>query len=146
MQKDDTPIDRQIFRYWVELRDLRDRSVRELPAKVVQRILLATKGKRERRGETEPDPPERPSEIRIVVQDIDRTWEALDKDDLSRQLRERYADGVFERSLKCQRDPEAEERHWAATKELIRIIARATVRRMLAEEAAKQTQGAPVPD
>ena len=42
-KKDDIPPDRQCFRHWVELRDLRDGTVRELPVKVFQKILLATK-------------------------------------------------------------------------------------------------------
>jgi hypothetical protein len=44
-KKDDLPIDRQCFRYWVELRDLRDGTVRELPVTVFQRTLLVAKNK-----------------------------------------------------------------------------------------------------
>jgi hypothetical protein len=43
MTKDDTPVEKQHFRHWVELRDLRDDTVRELPITVFQRIVLVEK-------------------------------------------------------------------------------------------------------
>jgi hypothetical protein len=138
-KKDDTPIERQMFRYWVELRDLRDGTVRELPVSFVQRILLTTKRKgkgKEKVGGTT-DTQEPPPEIRVRVEDADRIWDARDRDDLARQLREAYPDGVFERTMKCERDLAAEERYWSAMKELIRIIARAAVRKALAADAKK---------
>lgn len=126
-KNDDILMERRMYRYWVELRDLRDGSVRELPVKLIQRILL--KGKRM------DDAPEIPLEIRMRVEDEGRTWEARDKDDLSRQLRKVYPDGTFERSLKCVRDPEAEERVRSAMDGLARIIAETVVRDVLADEA-----------
>lgn len=129
-KKDDTPIERQIFRYWVELRDLRDDTVRELPVTFVQRILLTSSSKAKRKKDAQESPPE----IRVQVQDAGRTWDASDREDLARQLRAHYPDGVFERTLKCERDRAAEEKYWSAMKELIRILARAAMRRAAAEK------------
>lgn len=131
-KKGDTPIERQVFRYWVELRDLRDDTVRELPVTFVQRILLTER--RKSKSKDKNDAQEPPPEIRVRVQDAGRTWDSSDREDLARQLRERYPDGVFERALKCERDLAAEEKHWSATKELIRILARAAMRRAVAEK------------
>ena len=76
-------------------------------------------------------------EISIEVQDIDRVWKASDVEDLSRQLREQYPDGAFERTLKCVRDPEAEERRENALNQLIQLLAEVTVREMLEEKRTK---------
>jgi hypothetical protein len=103
--------------------------VRELPVKIFQRILLVAKNKA--------DPPEAPPEISIEVQDIGRVWKASDLEDLSRQLREQYLDGVFERTLKCVRDREAEERRESALNALVQILAEVTVREMLEEKQTK---------
>lgn len=121
-KKDDRPIEKQLFRYWVELRDLRDDTTRELPITFIKRISLATK----RKADAQELPP---PELRLQVQDIERTWEASDIDDLARQLREPYPDGTFERTLKRERDLAAEERYWSAIEELARILARAAVER-----------------
>lgn len=43
------------------------------------------------------------------VQDGSRTWVAVDLEDLSTQLRGQYPDGTFERTLRSERDLEAEE-------------------------------------
>jgi hypothetical protein len=136
-KKDDTPIERQVFRYWVELRDLRDGTVRELPVSFVQRILLTTKRKGKDKAGGKTDAQEAPPEIRVRVQDADRIWDARDRDDLARQLREAYPDGAFERTMKCERDLVAEERHWSAMEELMRVIARAAVRKALAADATE---------
>jgi hypothetical protein len=80
-------------------------------------------------------------EISIEVQDIGRVWKASDVQDLSRQLRELYPDGAFERTLKCVRDPEAEERRESALNELAQILVEAGVRRML-ETDGKRALGA----
>lgn len=130
--KDDGPFKEQIFRYWVELRDLRDGSVRELPVSFVQKILLATT---KRRGKARaPEAPAPPPKIRMRVQDGERMWDAADRWDLARQLREEYPDGVFERTMECERDLAAEERYNAAMNSLMEIIVRSAVRKMLAEQ------------
>jgi hypothetical protein len=118
-KKDDTPIEKQLFRYLVELRDLRDETTRTLPITFVKRILLASKNKT---GAQEPPP-----ELRLRAEDGGRIWDASDVEDLARQLREHYPDGKFERTLKRERDFAAEERYWSATEGLARIIARAAV-------------------
>lgn len=127
----------QIFRYWVELRDLRDGTVRELPVTFVKRIFLGTK-RRRRSKNVEPAPADPAPELRVRVRDDGREWDAADRDDLARQLREAYPDGAFQRTLKCERDLEAEERHRSAIESLARIIAEATVEKWLAEETKKK--------
>ena len=124
-KKDDIPTDRQCFRHWVELRDLHDGTVRELPVKVFQKIVLVAKDRYNVRKV--------PPEISLEVQDIGRTWKASNIEDLRRQLREQYPDGAFERTLKCVRDPEAEERRESALNELARIFVDVAVREILAE-------------
>jgi hypothetical protein len=47
---------------------------------------------------------------------------------LARQLREAYPDESFERTLRCERDTAAEERHSNAINELARIVANAAAR------------------
>jgi hypothetical protein len=75
----DLPVNRQCFRQWVELRDLRDDTVRELPVTVFKRILLVAK-KKAATHEAAP-------EIRLRVQDVGRIWEASDLKDLARILK-----------------------------------------------------------
>ena len=128
-KKDDIPTDRQCFRHWVELRDLRDGTVRDLPVKVFQRILLVAKNKTV--------PADAPPEISLEVQDIGRVWKASGLEDLSRQLREQYPDGAFERTLKCVRDPEAEERRESALNALMQILVEVMVRQILEERQTK---------
>lgn len=119
--KDDIPIESQLFRYWVRLRDRRDDTTRELPITFVERIVLATKSKTNAQ--------EPPPELRLRAQDIGRTWDASDVEDLARQLRDHYPDDVFERTLNRERDFAAEERYRSAIGELARIVARAAMRR-----------------
>jgi hypothetical protein len=93
--------------------------MRELPIKFFRRISLTAK--------SEADAQEPPAELRLRAQDVGRTWEASDMEDLARQLREHYTDGVFERSLHRERDLAAEEKYWSAMEEFARIVARAAV-------------------
>ncbi len=122
-KEDDTPIEKQHFRHWIELRDLRDDTVRALPVTIYQRIALVAKKKGVK--------PDTSPAIRLEVQDAGRTWEALDLEDLARQLREHYLDGAFKRTLKCERDPAAEERYRSALNGLAQILAEVVVREML---------------
>lgn len=123
-RKDEVPADQQHFRYWVELRDLRDGATRDLPMTCVRKILLVPKVKEE----------DTPSRLEIHVQDGTRTWVAADLNDLSAQLRGQYPDGAFERTLSRERDLAAEQRYRAAMDELIRILARAVVNDLFARE------------
>jgi hypothetical protein len=89
--------------------------------KAFTRIHLPT-----RKGEVQ-----QPDEQILSVQDGLTTYEANGLDQLARQLREAYTDGSFERTLKCERDTAAEERHSDAINELARIVAHAAVRQFL---------------
>ena len=111
----------EIFRYWVEIRDLREDSTRNLPLKAFTRIHLPT-----RKGEVQ-----QPNEQILSVQDGVTTHEANSLEQLAGQLREAYPDGSFERTLRCERDTAAEERHSDAINELARIVAKAAVRQLL---------------
>jgi hypothetical protein len=120
-RKDDTPIEGQLFRYWVRLHDRHDHTTRELPITFVERIALVTKSKTNAQ-----DPP---LELRLRAQDIGRTWDASDVGDLARQLRDHYPDDVFERTLNRERDFAAEEKYRSAIGHFARILARAAMRR-----------------
>ncbi|HKS54553.1 MAG TPA: hypothetical protein VJS12_04670 [Steroidobacteraceae bacterium] len=72
-----------------------------------------------------------PNEQIFSVQDGLTTREADCLDQLARQLRDAYPYGSFERTLKCERDTAAEERHSDAINELARIFAKADVRQLL---------------
>jgi hypothetical protein len=125
----DTPREEWCFRHWVELRDLRDDTVRVLPVAVFQRIALVSKSKSHAL--------EKPPELCLEVQDVGRVWKASSVDHLATQLREAYPDGVFVRTLKCERDREAEEKRRTALDSLAEILAEATVRRMLEDGPTK---------
>lgn len=49
---DDGTLDKQIFKWWIELRDLRSGSVRELPLEELARIHLARKNETQRPNES----------------------------------------------------------------------------------------------
>ena len=103
---------------------------------VFQTIALVSKNKS--------DELEKPPEISLEVQDVGRVWKASSVEQLATQLREAYPDGVFVRTLKCERDLEAEQRRRTALNSLIELLAEVTVRRMLEEgPTADSTQ---VPD
>lgn len=103
---------KQLFRYWVEVRDLKTASVRHLPLKTVIRISLAPKELQ----------PESPRQELLQVSDGSATIEAKDLDDLAAQLREKYPDDAYQRTLHRQRDPEAEERRAQAINKLSEIL------------------------
>jgi len=120
-----TPREEWCFRHWVELRDLRDDTVRVLPVAVFQTIALVAKSKS--------DELEKPPEVSLEVQDVGRVWKASTVEHLATQLREAYPDGEFVRTLKRERDLEAEERRRTALNSLIELLAEVTVRRMMEE-------------
>jgi hypothetical protein len=117
--------DRQIYRYWVELRDLRDGSVRVLPLQAFKRIHLPTKK----------EAPHLPDEVELQVEDGTGVIKARDIDDLVAQLRLKYPDGAFERFLRRERDKEAEERKAEAMEGLIKILAKAVYDDLMREQA-----------
>ncbi len=110
--------DEQIFRYWVEVRDLTNGSVLSLPLSAFARIHIPRK-----KNEAQ-----RPREEILRLQDGSAILEATSLDDLAAQLRQKYPDSGYERTLHRERDREAEERRAEAMNQLIRIIAEAVVR------------------
>ena len=121
------PESKHIYRYWVELRDRRDGSVRTLPLSAIQRIhLTATKNKTRL-----------PDEQVLQLQDKSAVIEAKDIDDLAVQLRARYPDETHERFLRSERDHEAERRKANALDGLIDILARAAIEDVQREQASQ---------
>ena len=115
----------EVFRYWVEIRDLQAGTVRELPLKVMQRIHIPTKR----------NLVPRPSQQVLQVSDGETLLEATDLDDLAQQMRTRYPDAVFVRTLKQELDQTATERRAEAMNELARIMARAAVRNLAKKQS-----------
>lgn len=123
----DPPENKRIYRYWVELRDRRDGSVRVLPLGAIQRIHLAA-----RKGE-----PQLPDEQVLRLQDGDEFIEAKDIDDLAAQLRAKYPDDMYERFLHRERDVEAERRKAEAMEGLIQLLVEAAVQDAMRKETAR---------
>lgn len=124
---------KQIFRYWVELRDLRNGSTRDLPLKALTRIHLSTK-----RNEAQ-----KPNEVILRLEDGAAILEAKSFDELATQLREKYPDGSYERRLHWERDSEAEARWEHGMNQLIEIIAKCAYEELLREtdsEVAASTE------
>ena len=117
---------KQIFRYWVEIRELATGSVRKLPLTAV-RLVCLKRGKK-----NEPLPP--PREL-LRLQDDEETWEVETFDELRTRLRTKYPDAAFERTLHVVRDKEAEERRERALNCLISILAKAAVDDLIAEQS-----------
>jgi hypothetical protein len=103
----------QIFRYWVEIRELASGSVRTLPLNGVRKICL-------KRGKK--DEPPIPDEEVLQLQDGAERWEAKTLDELRVRLRDKYPDAGFERTLHYVRDREAEERRERALNGLMDLI------------------------
>ena len=110
--------DKRIFRYWVEVRDLKSGLVRQLPL-TAWKLVCLKRGKK-----NEPPLPDR--EV-LKLQDDEETGEASDFDELRARLRDKYPDAAFERTLHCVRDHEAEERRERALHGLISILAKKVV-------------------
>jgi hypothetical protein len=117
-----------IFRYWIELLDLRNGSTRDLPLKVLTRIHLSTK-----RNQAQ-----RPNEVILQLEDGAAILEAKDLDELAAQLRQRYPDGSYERRLHSERDLQAEARWEHGMNQLIEIIAKSAYEELC--EAAVSTE------
>ena len=120
----DPPERQQIYRYRVEIRDLRDGSVRTLPLQAMKIIQLG--GKRS-------DPPP-PDEQILRLQDDSTVIEAKDLDELAAVLRQRYPDETHERRLHRERDLEAEQRRADALESLIQLLADAAVDEIMREQ------------
>jgi hypothetical protein len=124
--------DKHIFRYWVEIRELANGSVRKLPLTAVRLVCLKPTKK------NEPLPP--PREL-LRLQDDTETWEVKTFEELRVRLRDKYPDAAFERTLHFVRDPEAEERRESALNELISILAKSAVDEFVAEESRVGSDG-----
>lgn len=123
----DLPESKRIYRYWVEICDRRDESVRVLPLGAMQRIHLTVK-KNEARL---------PNERVLQLQDESAVIEAKDIDDLAAQLRAKYPDETYERFLRSERDHQAERREAAAMDDLIQLLAEAVADDLLREQAER---------
>jgi len=106
------PESQQIFRYWVEVREQANGSARQLPLNGVTKIHLP-RTKREAR---------RPNEEVLQLKDGAATLEAISIQDLGAQLRVRYPDDAYERTLHWERDREAEVRRAEAISKLSEIL------------------------
>jgi hypothetical protein len=125
-------MNKQIFRYWVEIRELATGSIGTLPLTGVVKICLAKRKKNE---------PPIPNEELLQVKDGVETWEAKNLDELAARLREKYPDAAFERTLHYERDREAEDRRERALNGLMNLLAKAAVDEIIEEE----TRGASSP-
>jgi hypothetical protein len=121
--------EKQIFRYWVEVRDLKSGSVRKLPL-TTWKVICLKRGKK-----NEPALPDR--EL-LRLEDDEETWESESFDELRTRLRDRYPDAAFERTLHYVRDHEAEERREQALNGLISILAEAAVADWMSKESSVQ--------
>lgn len=106
-----------MFRYFVDLRNLRDGSTCAVPLRTVVKFQIPTR-KNERPG---------PSEEVLQIQDGATILEAKTFDDLVTQLRHKYPDGTYERTLRRERDYDAEH----AMNDLIELVAKAVVAKQL---------------
>lgn len=120
-QEKDVPEKDRILRYRVEILELKTGSVRALPLVGMVRVSLARL-----KNESE-----RPREEYLLLQDGPAPLEAKNLDNLGVQLRERYPDGEFERTLHWERDRQAEQRRAQAMNGLIQILAGAVVKEMI---------------
>jgi hypothetical protein len=118
--------DKEIFRYWVEVRELATGSVRKLPLTSV-RLICLKRGKK-----NEPPLPDR--EL-LQLQDGEERWEADTFDELKARLRNKYPDSAFERTLRYVRDLEAEERRESTLNGLISLLAKKVVDDLIDEQS-----------
>jgi hypothetical protein len=116
----------QSFRYWVEIRDLANGSVRNLPLLAVARVHIP-RGKREA---------QKPTEEALQLKDGPATLEASNLEDLAAQLRARYPDCAYARALHQERDLDAVERRSKAINGLINLIVESFVRSLSIDDAA----------
>jgi hypothetical protein len=136
MKDRDRPESQRRYRYWVEIRDLRDGSVRSLPLTALRLVHLA--GKRDQSPLAD--------EQVLRIQDDSTVIEAKDIDDLAAQLRNAYPDETHERLLHRERDVDAEQRYATALQSLLELLAEVAVDDVLREQAvernmAERTQG-----
>jgi len=113
-QDTEPPESERIYRHWVEIRDLQTGVVRELALRALVKIPLTKVPL--------------PREDVLELQDDTTTLEAQNLQDLANQLRTRYPDGLYERTLHNERDREAEKQRQKAFNSLIDLLAEYVVR------------------
>jgi hypothetical protein len=106
------PESQQIFRYWVEVREQANGSAQHLPLNGVTKIHIPRTKKEA----------QQPNEEILQLKDGAATLEAKSVQDLAAQLRARYPDDTYERTLHWERDCEAEVRRAEAIKKLSEIL------------------------
>src|SRR5689334_3925000 len=82
--------DPRIFRYWIELKNLQDGTMRVLPLTAHRLVPLVAEG----------HPADGQERTELRVEDHSRKWVATSIDDLAAQLRAAYPDGAYERFLR----------------------------------------------
>jgi hypothetical protein len=122
---------REVYRCWIELRDVSTGSVREIALQGVRRVHIPTRKQAERL----------PDQEILRLEDGAVVIEAQSLDELKIRLAEAYPDAQFERTLKCERDTAAEARREAAVHELAKIFARVAVERYLREAQGADVEG-----
>lgn len=123
--------DKKIYQYWVEIREIATGSVRKLPL-TAWRVVCLKRGKK--------NEPRLPDKELLRLEDDGQIVEAEAFDDLRAQLRDKYPDAAFERTLHFVRDYEAEERYEKGLNGLISILAKAAVDELLAEQSRAGTE------
>lgn len=126
-RKKDLPESKRIYRYWVELRDLRDGSTRDLPLGAVTWIHLPR-----RKGDRQ-----EPDQQVLRLQDNSLVLEGKDIEDIAAQLRQRYPDETHERFLHRERDYESEKRKAEALEGLMELLAKAVVDDLVREQRSE---------
>ena len=102
----------QVFRCWVEVREQVNGSVRHLPLDGVTKIHIPRTKKEA----------QKPNEEILQLRDGTATLQAKSIQDLAAQLRARYPDDAYDRTLHWERDREAEVRRAEAIKKLGEIL------------------------
>jgi hypothetical protein len=110
----------QLFRYWVEIRKLDDDTVRRLPLTAAVMVPLV-------------DPP-MPSKRLLRIRDEAGTLQAETFEELRLQLRQRYPDDGYVRTIHWERDIAAEQRRDRALNALAQLMAETAVEEALREQ------------
>jgi hypothetical protein len=119
------PESKQKFRYWVEVREVASGTVSSLPLSAVAKIHIPRKSEFQR-----------PTEEIVQLTDGADILRATNLDGLAAQIRERYPDGKYERTLHTERDRKAEERHADAMNRLVQLIVAGFVASLSQDDAA----------
>jgi hypothetical protein len=114
------------FKYWIEVRNLIDGTMRELPLRTAIHLKVPT-----RKGHSPP-----PSRELLRIEDGVEPMEGETWEELVEKLRARYPDGSFERRLKRERDLKAEH----AMNDLAKLVAKSAMRKLSESTATGKGQ------